>query len=1314
MKRYKIMTVFTLLLVLSVTGVFAGLNAPNAGDTQLFNVFGQGFFSGYYPISATLQDMNDQTYIFVEDAAINDIDISPNDDNLILLATESGALSSNDGGVTWTHVNGAIAADFLPEGYRTGGGESADQHRVRLESAFFFDDDDWVVGAGIGHHSFGDVENFGPYRSKNSGDKWSAATSGYYSDGNSRASIYEMVNEPADADNFFAATQSGVLMFASRKWKTWTADGFPQVTAEWAHLPVYDVIYDDAAQVLTAATMLGLYQGTVDFDNEQVSWIPLGTAPVGVNRISTYIDSSYATVEVTTYDTTTVVFTGTVVGDELAEGGYLVTVDGVEHTVFNYIVTGNSVDLIASTLGTEDVLTVEIVSPRVYLDGDGVLTPNQWVAVIDASTDMRWTGKARNIAGEWYVELNGDNNYFADLTSIDPDTVDYQTYLPLAADVSVIPSGDMSFNSLTSDGSLLYASAADGIYTYADSLTLLGDTEGMVVNDLLYADAVYAGTATGLYKLAAETWSLVSPIITDGYSGEGHEYDLVVNSVAVDGAGNLFFAGPLGGLYKSPDGGASWTQLNKGLTNRNVTLDQVTAFKTNITADVFTALNSWFGAFPDVDGDDVIYTLIADLSDQFYSSQGDGVTSVRGDFYALDQFDPLDSMAVSSNYRDLIMIDNNPQSVDSPGAAEQAAFQLTRMINFNADADEDDWVVNGLSGLGAYIAGLKDVSGDLSVYTNNSLTLWGDVVPAQRDFDHTFIFMEYLYEYYLTTEAAMLAFVADEANGLEGLANQNLADAFSDIYKNFSLAVHLDGKVDADAATFGGGMYDFANLNIGHGGSIVDWGFTGGDSPYTTFTMRENSVSFYITNGGKDGLYWAPGLGDNIVFNIDDNSVSRIFLMQTGPIVDGVIADYDLAELTLNEQNIAMSDSIGDFDRLNPDTTIDYRTYSQLNMFVITYDAGTATGGGIIMHDVLTAPTMLDLGVAQSNVFPNYIDIMGFSDSRIYDDGGMRPYYNTDDDPTTAELEGPVALVTNALGDTVVNETLGHFYIQDVYYTDDSTSTGAFAYRSSFDLGVGETASTFSILVKGENVWGGQITSSATDVVAVIAQPDEETVLSSADQDVLLRLSPEALKESSLVTIISDDATSIFITTTKENNELPVSRIYQVGRDGQTIEGLNNLTLSFDPNLLEGSDIVSVFRLEKNEWIGLDSDVNYSLGEATIEIEQFGNYQVRKGGSEPLTSLPTEYALHGNYPNPFNPSTTIRYDIPSAANVQVMIYNILGQQISTLVNQVQTPGYYSVQWNGLNDSGIQVGSGLYFVRLMTEHGQYNHKMIYMK
>jgi len=83
-------------------------------------------------------------------------------------------------------------------------------------------------------------------------------------------------------------------------------------------------------------------------------------------------------------------------------------------------------------------------------------------------------------------------------------------------------------------------------------------------------------------------------------------------------------------------------------------------------------------------------------------------------------------------------------------------------------------------------------------------------------------------------------------------------------------------------------------------------------------------------------------------------------------------------------------------------------------------------------------------------------------------------------------------------------------------------------------------------------------------------------------------------------------------------------------------------------------------------------------------------------------NLPNDFVLMQNYPNPFNPSTTIMYGIPQASHVTVKVYSILGQEVATLVNDVQTASYHRVVWNGTNDNGMHVSSGVYFFRLTAE------------
>ncbi len=77
----------------------------------------------------------------------------------------------------------------------------------------------------------------------------------------------------------------------------------------------------------------------------------------------------------------------------------------------------------------------------------------------------------------------------------------------------------------------------------------------------------------------------------------------------------------------------------------------------------------------------------------------------------------------------------------------------------------------------------------------------------------------------------------------------------------------------------------------------------------------------------------------------------------------------------------------------------------------------------------------------------------------------------------------------------------------------------------------------------------------------------------------------------------------------------------------------------------------------------------------------------------------TGYQLMQNYPNPFNPTTRIEYRVSNTARVTLKIYNILGQEIRTLVNELQGQGVYSVEWNGTGNRGTEVAGGIYFYRL---------------
>ncbi|CAN5671599.1 DUF4331 domain-containing protein [soil metagenome] len=93
---------------------------------------------------------------------------------------------------------------------------------------------------------------------------------------------------------------------------------------------------------------------------------------------------------------------------------------------------------------------------------------------------------------------------------------------------------------------------------------------------------------------------------------------------------------------------------------------------------------------------------------------------------------------------------------------------------------------------------------------------------------------------------------------------------------------------------------------------------------------------------------------------------------------------------------------------------------------------------------------------------------------------------------------------------------------------------------------------------------------------------------------------------------------------------------------------------------------------------------------------------------------PNGFSLDQNYPNPFNPSTRITYNLNKADNVELVVYNMLGQIVRTLVNERVTAGVKTVDWNGLNDAGIQVPTGTYFAKLKTSNGVDTKKMMLVK
>jgi|GEM_PF-2448171 len=161
---------------------------------------------------------------------------------------------------------------------------------------------------------------------------------------------------------------------------------------------------------------------------------------------------------------------------------------------------------------------------------------------------------------------------------------------------------------------------------------------------------------------------------------------------------------------------------------------------------------------------------------------------------------------------------------------------------------------------------------------------------------------------------------------------------------------------------------------------------------------------------------------------------------------------------------------------------------------------------------------------------------------------------------------------------------------------------------------------------------------------------------------------------------------SVDTTTASEWTQLTVIDTLSLGEN-------DSVAIVLDSGLTSGPDIVtqhSFFDLVQED----------KIGQIVLSVE------------EPAS--PRDFTLFQNFPNPFNPATTITYHLAKSANVSLRIYNLLGERVRTLVNQAQPPGDRSVSWDGRDDAGRLANSGLYIYRLETENAVMNHKMLFLK
>ncbi len=1263
-------------------------DAVEIGTTRYFWAYAQGFFQGYYPLSATCQDTGEHAYLFTEDAYLNDLSTSVLADSMTLFAaTTSGLYKSIDGGETW---QSAIAG--LPDVDGEYGSFDSSNYNRRAESYCLFSRAEF--GASFDTVWVGTA--FGPFWSTSRGDTfiWRAQRMTKDPETNTSPPTYDILGHPEEITTFWAATEDGVYMTRNaNRWTSISAGLPPGEGSIWPSDAAYALDYEN--DLLFVNTAKGIFYGEVrplgtsPTSNVIVSWKPLG------GTVDFRLDSSVVFIDTTSGDTT---YAAT--EEEL----WMLAADSTSHGL--------------------------------------AVTVGQYLTVIDTTTSVYWSAFVDESPAGLTFSINDDKIFYwpegtsapgYDYTQLDLDHLVIYDYSGNG--------GNGLYVEFDGEAITVWSSSSEGglySYEFTPESADYYDPEDLVVQNshldtLVHQikkkdESYYFATDQGLFSAADPhgEWTRLTGYI---YNNDASDSLLVDARAVAFGAGDLTYVGSHMGGFLLSDDGVNFAHSNIGLIHLNGTPEQLAMFldefENTTPADpdkgIYETCLEWWGDLPDeldIDGDPRITILFLNIDDQYYLSTGDG-TYISGYFDGRNEY-PL-SFDANSNQLEMIYLDSDPQWINRAGAA--ACNQMFNLINWNQDPTDEIWIREGLASFSQHVAGYSMADGIVNVSALNSLTNWGDF---NRDVEHmySFLLMEYFYEQLFGDEGnthTISEIAISPYQGINGLGrliyekttgeassdDVDYTSYFEDFYTDFIVAIVLDNP----NPSFYGGKYGFSGVDTQMGAASYNWYWTATTTPPLYWHLPFWSMRVIQV---KDNVFFNAGpnnenIIDNLVMNGDDRNHYRFYAIitdTTAPYPDMPLDELNLFEIPTD--SVKQKGSVEFPEDLWLTGSSDPPNYLRV-LAICTSDSGEFPSC-YVLGDDFTPPENLFLSVAQNPIDDRYLDIYSFSDERIMPDGGQ--LYRIEDLGLT-ELEGPTVDISGAFSeDTGLAMEIS--LDQDVFYANPSAST--YTYHIAYYLEGMQFPADLEFMAYGEDISGNEKESDVLNVTVDYIESDVGGTLVHSISGASLNVPPLALtKDAYILLSVSSYPVGVADQTVRQvfgevdPSHSAVGPIVSAGSPSLELAAPVVLEVPYDPALC-GDREVGVYRLEGDTWVYVGGVADAKSGLLTTYSWKMGQFQAFSGPlGDMQPEMPHRFELGQNYPNPFNPSTRIEFELTRAQHLVLSVYNIAGQRIGTLADGVYDAGRHVISWEAKN-----LASGVYFLRLEAEEGVLYRKMMLLK
>jgi hypothetical protein len=241
-------------------------------------------------------------------------------------------------------------------------------------------------------------------------------------------------------------------------------------------------------------------------------------------------------------------------------------------------------------------------------------------------------------------------------------------------------------------------------------------------------------------------------------------------------------------------------------------------------------------------------------------------------------------------------------------------------------------------------------------------------------------------------------------------------------------------------------------------------------------------------------------------------------------------------------------------------------------------------------------------------------------------------------------------------------------------------------------------------LVAGAKDFANNEGSATKNFSAQLLIAKRDGSISSADNQLRLHLEAGSLNEDTYLTIVKVDEPVDPVTgTANDGSNLGV---YRIGPSALSLR--KAATLRYAISELEGKTVLLEFKNGSGDWEAIPSTSSGAF--LSAKINTLGTFRLLATQQV----LPTEFALRQNYPNPFAAnkiSTTLTFDLPIQDEVKIVIYNLLGEQVRTLISGSREAGTYKITWDGRDNRNMLVAAGIYIYQLKTSQTTFTRKML---